>query len=77
MRALYDGDKLVTRYSGRSGKTTARATGKACSKSHSDAEAVSFSFLDALGPEGFVARGEKTDEEGVTRRTIIRKEGAR
>lgn len=75
--ALYDGDRLVTRYSARSGKTTAYATGKGCSKVHPDAETVSFSLLDTISVDGFVVRGERTNKEGVTRRTIIRKEGAR
>jgi hypothetical protein len=75
--ALYDGDKLVTRYSGRTGKRTAYATGKGCSKSHPDAETVSFSLLDTISLGGFFVRGERTNKEGVTRRTIIRKEGAR
>lgn len=74
--ALYNGDKLVTLYSSKSGKTTGYAIGVGCRKSHPDAARVGFSIYESLQIEGFFVRGVKT-KDGVTRRTIIRKEGGR
>lgn len=75
--ALYDGDRIVTSYSATTGKTTAFTIGKGCKNSHPDASRLIFSNFDSLQIKDFYVRGMKTNKEGMTRRTIIRKEGAR
>lgn len=75
--ALHDGDTLVTSYNRKSGKTTAYAIGTGCKNSHPRGEEINFSTFDTMQIQGFFVRGMKTNKEGVTRRTIIRKEGAR
>ncbi|QGG93573.1 hypothetical protein GH983_23975 (plasmid) [Agrobacterium sp. MA01] len=75
--ALYNGEALVTTYNRKSGKTTAYAIGKNCKKSHPRGQEVNFTTFDTMQIEGSFVRGMRTNKEGVTRRTIIRQDGAR
>ncbi|QRF54352.1 hypothetical protein D4A92_22810 (plasmid) [Rhizobium rosettiformans] len=75
--ALYNGEALVTTYNRKSKRTTAYAIGKGCKNSHPRGEEVNFTTFDTMQIEGAFVRGMRTNKEGVTRRTIIRKDGAR
>ncbi|TPP03928.1 hypothetical protein [Rhizobium glycinendophyticum] len=74
---LHDGDKLVTKYDKKTRKRNAYVLGENCKTSYPNGGDIYYSTFDSLSIEKFLVRGVRTNKEGITRYTIIRKNGAR